>query len=129
MDDVARGTFEIEFRPPVGEADPPGLGRLEFDKTFTGGLLGTSRGAMLSAGDPATGSAGYVVIEVVDGSVAGRSGTFALQHSGTLHDGEQQLAITVVPGSGTGGLAGIGGELDLTVDGGGVHHYELRYRL
>ena len=129
MDDVARGTFVIEFRPPQADADPPGMGRLEFDKTFTGDLVGTSRGAMLSAGDPSSGSAGYVVVEVVHGHVAGRSGTFALQHSGTMHDGEQHLAITVVPGSGTGELTGISGGLDLTVDGDGVHHYELSYRV
>ncbi len=69
------------------------------------------------------------MVEVVDGSVAGRDGTFALQHSGTMHDGEQHLSIRVVPGSGTDELAGLRGEMDLTVDGDGVHHYELRYSL
>ena len=129
MDHVAEGTFVIDFHPPQAEAEPPGLGRLEFDKTFAGDLTGTSRGAMLSAGDPSSGSAGYVVIEVVDGALSGRHGTFALQHSGTMHEGRQRLAISVVPGSGTGELAGILGDFELTVADDGTHRYALRYRL
>ncbi len=81
----ARGTFTVQLHPVEGE--PAGLGRFELDKVFEGELSGTSRGVMLSAGDPASGSAGYVVIEVVEAQVDGRTGGFALQHCGTMRAG------------------------------------------
>lgn len=123
----ATGTFTIDLRPAEGPADPEGLGRFEFDKQFHGDLVAASRGAMLSAGDPGTGSAGYVVVEVVEGRIGDREGRFALQHLGVLDAGEQELTIAVVPGSGTGGFAGIKGDFVLVVDDDGTHHYDLGY--
>lgn len=123
----ATGTFTIDLRPAEGPAEPTGLGRFEFDKQFHGDLVATSRGAMLSAGDPSTGSAGYVVVEVVEGRVADRAGGFALQHNGVMDGGEATLDITVVPGSGTGGFTGIRGDFALTVDDDGTHRYDLTY--
>ncbi|WP_295695321.1 DUF3224 domain-containing protein [Lapillicoccus sp.] len=126
----ATGTFTIDLRPadgPDGPNDPEGLGRFEFDKEFHGDLVATSRGAMLSAGDPSTGSAGYVVVEIVEGRIGDREGRFALQHSGVMDAGEPTLVIAVVPGSGTGGFAGIRGDFELTVDEDGSHRYELSY--
>lgn len=122
----ARGTFTVQLRPVEGE--PEGLGRFELDKVFVGELAGTSRGVMLSAGDPATGSAGYVVIEVVDAQIGGHTGRFALQHSGTMHGGAPDLTITVVPGSGSGDFAGMEGTFTLDVVD-GSHHYLLDYSL
>lgn len=83
---------------------------------------------MLSAGDPTSGSAGYVAIEVVEGALHGRSGSLALQQLGVMRAGEQELRYDVVPGSGTDGLVGITGTLALTIDEHG-HHYELTYDL
>lgn len=123
----ATGTFTIDLRPAEGAPDPEGLGRFEFDKQFHGDLVATSRGAMLSAGDPSTGAAGYVVVEIVEGRIGEREGRFALQHSGVRDAGELRLVIAVVPGSGTGDFAGIGGDFELTVDEDGSHRYKLSY--
>jgi len=123
----ATGTFTIDLRPAPGPADPEGLGRFDFDKQFHGDLVASSRGTMLSAGDPGTGSAGYVVVEIVEGRIGDREGRFALQHNGVMADGETTLAITVVPGSGTGGFVGIRGDFVLDLDDDGTHSYELDY--
>ena len=55
---------------------------MSLDKRFHGELEATSRGEMLSAGTSVKGSAGYVAIERVEGTLEGRSGTFVLQHNG-----------------------------------------------
>ena len=120
---VARGTFPVQLRPVPGE--PAGMGRFELDKAFEGDLSGTSRGMMLSAGDPSSGSAGYVVIELVDAEIDGRTGGFALQHSGTMRPDGQDLRIIVTPGSGTGDFVGIEGSFEITVADDGTHHYVL----
>jgi hypothetical protein len=81
---------------------------------------------MLSAGDPATGDAGYVALEVFAGTIDGHPGTVALQQSGLMSDGNQVLHYDLVPGSGTGGLVGITGSVELTVDD-GTHRVVVRY--
>lgn len=101
--------------------------RAEFTKTFHGDVAGSASGLMLSAGDPESGTAGYVAIEIVRGTLAERSGTFALQQFGTMLAGEQTQYYEIVPGSGTGELAGITGILRLTIDPDRTHHYELEY--
>ena len=83
---------------------------------------------MLAAGTSVKGSAGYVAIERVSGKLHGRSGTFALQHSGTMNRGEPQLKIAVVPDSGTGELAGLAGTMSIQIAD-GKHSYELDYTL
>jgi len=125
MTQTARGTFEVTITPQ--ESDD-GIGHLTLDKTWTGDLAGTGHGLMLSAGDPASGRAGYVALEVVDGSLHGRTGTLAFQQLGVMRDGDQELRYDVVPGSGTGELADITGSLALTIDERG-HTYELTYTL
>jgi hypothetical protein len=122
----ARGTFEVTLTPHP--PDPSGIGRLDLAKTWSGDLAGTGQGLMLSAGDPAQGRAGYVALEVVEGTLHGRSGSFAFQQLGVMRDGDQELHYLVVPGSGTGDLAGIAGTLALTIDERG-HTYELTYAL
>ena len=122
----AVGTFTVLLHPVEGK--PAGLGRFELDKVFEGDLTGISHGVMLTAGDPSTGSAGYVVIEVVDASIDQRRGQFALQHSGLMRGGTAELGIVVVPGSGTGDLVGIEGTFLLEITD-GVHHYVLDYQL
>lgn len=104
-------TFTIDLSP--GDPLHPGTGRFDFTKTWSGGLQGTSAGTMLSGGDPSSGVAGYVAIEVFTGTVDGRPGTFALQQLGTMNAAGAALTYVVTPGSGTGDLTGISGTLDL----------------
>ena len=122
----ATGTFEVKLTPQA--TDDPGLGRMTIDKQFHGDLEGTSKGQMLSAGTDVKGSAGYVAIERVTGTLGGRSGTFVLQHSGTMTRGTPQLTITVVPDSGTGALAGLEGKMTIQIAS-GKHSYEFEYSL
>jgi len=101
---------------------------MSIDKQFHGDLEGTSKGEMLTAGTGVKGSAGYVAIERVSGTLNGRSGTFVLQHSGTMTHGEPHLTITVVPDSGTGELAGLAGTMSILIAGGN-HSYDFEYTL
>ena len=126
----ATGTFEIKLGPLetyLGVADAK-LGRMSIDKTFAGDVVGTSQGEMLTGGSPAEGSAGYVAIERVTGALAGRSGSFLLQHSGTMTPTAQNLTITVIPDSGTDGFEGIAGAMSIEIED-GQHLYELEYSL
>jgi hypothetical protein len=122
----ATGTFEVQLRP-LG-TDEKTLGRMSIDKQFSGDLTGTSKGEMLAAMTEVTGSAGYVAMERVVGALNGRSGTFALQHSGTMNRGAPGLVVTVVPDSGTGELEGIAGTMTITVEG-KKHSYQFDYTL
>ena len=83
---------------------------------------------MLTGGAVAKGSAGYVAIERVSGTLSGRSGTFILQHSGTMTRGAPQLSITVVPDSGIGQLVGLTGRVDIKITD-GKHFYDFEYTL
>jgi hypothetical protein len=127
---TATGTFDVKLNPLATEDKTEGslLGRMSLDKQFHGALEGTSRGEMLTAGTAVGGSAGYVAIERVTGTLGGRSGGFVLQHSGTMNRGNPTLSVTVVPDSGTGGLAGIAGRMSIEI-GGGRHSYTFEYTL
>jgi hypothetical protein len=122
----AAGTFEVKLTPQSTE--DPALGRLTIDKQFHGDLEGTSQGQMLTAMTDVKGSAGYVAIERVTGTLGHRAGTFALQHNGTMTRGAQQLSVTVVPDSGTSALAGLQGKMSIQIEG-GKHSYEFEYSL
>lgn len=126
----ASGTFDVKLNVQSSDedADGTGLGRLTIDKQFHGELSATSSGEMLSAGTSVKGSAGYVAIERVRGTLNGQSGTFILQHSGTMTRGTPQLSITVVPDSGTGALEGISGTMTINIVN-GKHFYEFDYML
>ncbi|WP_067651996.1 DUF3224 domain-containing protein [Dokdonella koreensis] len=131
MTQHAQGLFDVKLSP-LDLHDKAGgdarRGRMALDKTFHGDLDATGSGEMLTAAGDAQGSAGYVAIERVTGTLHGRSGSFALQHSGTLTRGTPELSITVVPDSGTGALAGISGRMTITISD-GKHHYDFRYTL
>lgn len=123
----ASGTFEVKLTPQADvEVGDPTVGRMSIEKQFRGDLEATSRGQMLAAMTEVKGSAGYVALERVSGTLDGRSGTFALQHSGTMTRGEGQLVITVVPDSGTGQLAGLAGKMSINIAD-GQHSYEFEY--
>lgn len=130
MPAVARGSFAVEMKSlgEPGVVDGVSIGRTSLAKRFEGDLAGTGTGEMLTALTPVKGSAGYVAVERFSGTLAGKAGTFVFQHSGTMHGGSQQLSITVVPGSGTGELAGLTGTFKLTIAE-GKHLYEFEYSL
>ncbi|HEU0014473.1 MAG TPA: DUF3224 domain-containing protein [Longimicrobium sp.] len=126
---VARGTFEVRLAPqPTAHGGEGVPGRLSIDKTFSGDLQGTSKGEMLAAQTGVEGSAGYVAMERVTGTLAGRTGSFVLQHSGTMNRGAAQLTVSVVPDSGTDALAGLAGTMTIDLSGGG-HAYTFHYTL
>jgi hypothetical protein len=124
----ATGTFDVTITPvqPPADAAPGAPGRMLLAKTFHGGIAGTGSGEMLATLEGASGA--YVALERVTGSVDGHAGSFALVHRGLVDGGAQELLITIVPGSGTGDLAGIVGEFHLTIEG-GEHRYDLEYSL
>jgi Protein of unknown function (DUF3224) len=126
----ATGTFEVKLNPQklADSAADSTLGRLSIDKQFHGDLEAVSKGEMLSAGTSIKGSAGYVAIERVSGTLQGRSGAFALQHSGTMTRGAAQLSVTVVPDSGTGQLAGLAGQMTINIVD-GKHFYDFEYTI
>jgi hypothetical protein len=117
------GTFAVDLVP--GDALLEGTGRFNFTKEWSGDLEGTSQGVMLSSGDPSKGTAGYVALETFVGTVGTAKGTCAFQQFGTMLDGQQVLCYEVVPGSGTDGLAGLSGRVNLVVDEGGTHRVTL----
>ena len=127
----ATGTFEIKLLPlepyAVG-SDGVNLGRLSIDKTFQGDLAAQSQGEMLSALTPTEGSAGYVAIEQVSGSLHGKKGSFVLQHFGISEAEGQRLIVEVVPDSGTGKLVGLSGQMAILIED-GQHFYEFEYSL
>lgn len=126
----AKGTFEVKLNPqrPDGKFEDATMSRITIDKQLHGDLEGTSRGQMLSAMTDVKGSAGYVAMERVTGTLSGRSGGFILQHSATMTRGVPQLSITVVPDSGTGQLVGLTGKMDIIIDA-GKHSYDFEYTL
>ncbi len=126
----AKGTFEVRMAPQAPDASvgDPSVGRFGLDKQFQGDLAGTSRGQMLAVRTLVEGSAGYVALEKVDGTLEGRKGAFVLQHNGLMDRGKPSLSITIVPDSGTGELSGIAGTMTIEITG-GKHFYELVYTL
>jgi len=123
----ARGTFTVNVKPLT---PPPaeGLGRFSIDKEIHGDLEATTKGEMFSGGDPKQGAAGYVAIEVVTGALAGKHGSFALQHSATMDKSGLKMTVLVVPGSGTEELKGIEGTFTIHIEN-GQHSYDLEYTL
>jgi hypothetical protein len=101
---------------------------MTIDKRFAGDLQGTGKGQMLTGMGAVKGSAGYVAIERVAGTLHGRRGSFVLQHLGTMDRGAQSLTVRVVPDTGTDELAGLAGTMTITVTP-GRHDYELTYTL
>jgi len=128
MTQTATGTFEVTLVPQEWPEVEPLLGRRTIDKRFHGDLDAGSIGQMLSAGTAVAGSAGYVAMERVVGTLHGKRGSFVLQHSATMNRGAPTLTIAVVPDSGTDELAGLRGTLTIRVEG-GKHHYDFAYAL
>ena len=128
MTQHATGTFDVKLTPQDDKSDDKTMGRMTIDKQWHGDLEGTSKGQMLTGGDAAKGSAGYVAIEKFSGTVKGRKGAFIFQHTATMTKGAGELTITVVPDSGTDELAGISGKLTIKIEN-GKHFYDFEYSL
>jgi hypothetical protein len=127
----AVGPFEVKLspqKPDNAQAEGAKLGRMSIDKQFHGDLEAKSQGEMLMAMTEVKGSAGYVAMERVTGMLHGRSGSFLLQHSGTMNRGVPELHVTVVPDSGTGELTGLAGQMGIEIEA-GKHSYTFDYSL
>ncbi|QJR14554.1 DUF3224 domain-containing protein [Usitatibacter palustris] len=127
----ATGPFEVKMTPQssddIGDGAP--LARMSLEKKFSGDLEASGKGEMLTGMTATKGSAAYVAIERVTGKLKGRSGTFLLQHRGTMTRGAPDLAVIVVPDSGTGELTGITGKMGVRIEAGGKHFYDFDYTL
>jgi hypothetical protein len=126
----ATGPFEVKLTPldPAFKAEDNSIGRFSLDKQFHGALEATSKGEMLSGMGTVKGSGGYVAIERVTGTLDGRTGTFILQHNGTMQNGVYHLNVIVVPDSGTAQLTGLQGTMEIIIKE-GKHSYDLTYTL
>jgi uncharacterized protein DUF3224 len=123
----AQGTFTVDVHP-LSPAPVEGIGRFSINKTIHGDIEATSIGEMFTGGDPKKGLAGYVAIEFVTGALDGKQGSFALQHFATMDGNGPKMQVIVVPGSGTGELAGIEGTFTIRVEN-REHFYEFEYAL
>ncbi|MGB7435057.1 MAG: DUF3224 domain-containing protein [Candidatus Acidiferrum sp.] len=130
MTQHATGPFDVKLTSidPAFKTEDNSIGRMSIDKQFHGDLEATSKGEMLSASTSTKGSAGYVAIEQVTGTLHGRSGTFILQHNATMDRGAPHLNIIVVPDSGTGQLTGLSGTMTIIIKD-GKHSYDFAYTL
>ncbi len=130
MSQHAAGPFNVKITPQQPDSDiakAANLGRMTIDKQFHGDLEATSKGEMIAAQTEVKGSAGYVAIERVTGTLKGKKGRFVLQHNATMTRGVPSLNIIVVPDSGTGELKGIAGKMNIIIAPGGAHSYEFDY--
>jgi Protein of unknown function (DUF3224) len=125
----ATGQFDVKTSASEDKSLETLLGRFSLDKQYHGDLEATGKGQRLTASTEMRGSAGYVAIEKVSGSLKGRSGSFVLQHAGTMIRGVPHLIISVVPDSGTGDLKGISGKMSINIAPEGKHSYDLEYTL
>lgn len=131
MNQQIKGPFDVKrtAMESVDAGHDAAFGRIRFEKRFHGDLDATSVVEMLSAGNPASGSAGYVAVEHVVGNLQGRNGSFMLQHNGMMDRGEATLSVTVVPDTGAGELAGLKGRMAIDIAEGGAHFYTFDYTL
>jgi hypothetical protein len=125
----ATGPFDVKVTAQDDKSDDPLLNRMTLDKQYHGDLEATGKGQMLTAGTEVKGSGAYVAIEKVTGTLKGHTGSFVLQHSGTMTQNAPQLSVTIVPDSGTGELKGIAGKMTINIAAGGKHSYDIEYTL
>lgn len=127
---IARGRFDVKVTPiPMGDPGTGRFNRLFLDKQIQGDLEATSEGEMMGADSPVQGSAGYVAVERITGSLHGKKGSFVLQHKSSMRKGADfRMDITVVPDSGTHELTGLAGTFTIIFEGKN-HLYEFDYTL
>lgn len=122
------GRFEVKMTPEAGELDAEGIGRFRLDKRYEGALSAEAQGLMTAHRTAVSGSAGYVAIERVRGTLVGRAGSFVLQHNGLMWGETRQLSIEVIPDSADGELSGLRGRMDIRIED-GTHFYDFEYSL
>ncbi len=119
---------EARYDAPDGES---AFASADFSTAYAGDLVGTSNCRLLIAytsGDPeqpSTLGGEYVGLERVSGTLAGRTGSFAFEARGQHVDGAAHTSVRVIPGSGTGQLAGLSGEGEYVA---AAQEYELTLR-
>ncbi len=124
------GNFDVELTPQLTTSaiEAAKLGRQTLDKTYHGDLSAHSLGEMLAAGTEVKGSAGYVAMERVTGTLLGRQGSFVLMHTGVMNRGTPHLTVQVVPDSGTDELVGLVGQMGIQIEA-GQHVYTFDFTL
>jgi Protein of unknown function (DUF3224) len=123
----AHGAFTVKVEP-LTPTPAEGISRYSINKEIHGDLEATTKGEMFGGGDYKTGAAGYVGIEMVTGTLAGKHGSFVLQHFATMDQSGQNMTVKIAPGSGTGDFKGITGTFTIVIAG-GQHSYDLEYTL
>lgn len=107
----ATAVITVQKYEPVAYEEPaagPVLTRIHVEESFSGDIVGDGVVEFLQSSQ-ADGSASFVGIERVTGTIAGKQGTFLLQDAGTVADNVVSGEWFVVPGSGTGELSGLRG--------------------
>jgi hypothetical protein len=112
---------------PYGEGEDIELSRIYVSRRFSGDLEGASIAELLIA--KSEGGGGYVGHDRITGTLQGKPGGFVFQHSGLMGPEGVTNTGTIVPGSGTGELAGITGEGTMLADEEGNHTLTLEYEL
>jgi hypothetical protein len=122
------GEFSVGMTARDAEGESPAIGRMLLDKQYHGLLEARGAGQMLATHGNVAGSAAYVALETVTGTLQGREGSFALVHQGRMNRGQPSLDISVVPDSGTGALTGLAGSMRIRVEG-HQHFYDFDFTL
>jgi hypothetical protein len=123
----AKGSFDVTITPQE-TADEAPVARMLLYKEFHGDLEAIAHGEMVAAHEPLTGAGVYVAIDRVVGTLHGKGGSFLIAHRGIRNAEGQELSIVIVPGSGTGQLAGITGTLGIEIVE-KQHSYTIDYTL
>ena len=127
----AQATFDITKWEQLASEERDGLtiARNHVEKTFAGGIEGTSTAELLMATTAHEGSAAYVGFERLTVRVGDHAGSFLLRHDATMTRGTPTADWAIVPDSGTGGLAGISGAGTIAQEPAGGHTFTLQYEL
>jgi hypothetical protein len=126
----AKGPFDLTLpgHPVAPGTEAARLDRKAIHKTFRGDLSAESVGEMLATLSAIPGSAGYVAMERVEGTLSEKHGSFVLMHFGVMNRNQRSLTIQVVPDSGTGELQGLSGTMEIDIRD-GQHYYLFEYEL
>lgn len=130
MTQQVKGEFDVNrtVEPVCEMGEGITAGHFRFDKRFHGELAASSVVHMLAVGTDVPGSAAYVAIERLSGTLQGRAGSFFLQHNGVMNRGAASLSLTIVPDSGKGQLEGISGHMAIDITD-GKHFYTLDFAM
>ena len=127
----ATGNFSVTGGSEQTVRDAPGevkLTRVAGTQRFGGAIEGLGPVEWVFGYRPDR-SAVFAGFQRIEGSIDGRAGSVVLESTGE-HDGRTSKGRwRIVPGSGTGELAGISGEGSFDAPGGPEASYELEYRL